>query len=393
MVEPGPKAGGPSALKMILNLPVAASYSSVKLKELASNLEKIQTGIAAGNLVVDTLFDRINGVLSDFSKDGSRSDFKDTQARLLDFTKTILDQYKKRKSEEIGNRLIEAEKTIQLEKESLIKAIESYLALDPDLFSLTRISLKWNEGHYEGRAIYEGHIDRKICEKGARMLWKMLGRDDASVNFEFSLKTSAVELFAKILRSGDLKKGLKLPIGSAVGWASKEAVINFEKMDKYYVSSVEMRDSNAKITLSIDETKSDFIISYSDNSESSVLGLTYKDEAQEIDLMANSVLANNVDAASLKEISKIITDSLRMLVTYKARLVSLVALETDIIATLDAPTFLKACASIYHCMHVKGDGTRNSGSPPIDVTKDYIKERLQMLGKDADDYSELLGIS
>ena len=96
--------------------------------------------------------------------------------------------------------------------------MESFLASDPDLFSPVRTVIKWVDGHYDGKSLYRSRIDRASCDNSPRGLWKFLGSEEVSVSYEFSLKSSSVALFAGALRVGDLRKGFRLPIGSAVGW-------------------------------------------------------------------------------------------------------------------------------------------------------------------------------
>ncbi len=392
MEEQVPQGDKPSLLKLMLNQPVAALASLRKIDEITGNIARIRNEITASASMVDSLFNTIAVELSEFADgDSGKKSFQDTQAKLLEFSKAILDQYKKKRSEEIGAKLAEEEKALQQERESVIAAMESFLASDPDLFSPVRTVIKWVDGHYDGKSLYRARIDRASCDNSPRGLWKFLGSEEVSVSYEFSLKSSSVALFAGALRVGDLRKGFRLPIGSAVGWASKEAVVNFEKMDRYYLSSAEINGNNTSMTFSMDDTDSRFIFSLSDYSDNSVLGISYVTGNQSTDLVSNTALGNNIDMESAKAVSKTIFDALKALSGFKGKLSVLTVQEKDVLATLDAVSFMKACVALYQCIHLKGEKQKNAVIPR-DLSKDYIKERMQILGKDASIYSQFLGI-
>ncbi|MCL5730987.1 MAG: hypothetical protein M1605_02560 [Candidatus Thermoplasmatota archaeon] len=381
------KGSQPSTLKMLLNQPVSAVKSSIKITELMSNIDKIKAEISTNSAKIDSLLDRILSEIREYAKDETLKDFQEIQQKITDFLKTIFEQFKKKKSEDTGKRLTEEETSLQLERDALLKAIESFLISGPDIFDFSRLSLSWKDGHYESKVVFKAKVSRSSCNDSLQGLWDIVGRDDVSVSYEFSLKTAGVENFSGLLHISDIKKGIRIPINSAVGWASKEAVINYEKLDKYYLSSAEIGDSSSTFTFLQEDSSAYAVVSYSDYGGSPVLGVHYKDENQDTDILANSVLANNLDEESIKDLAKILNERVRLLLGYKNRLTSLVVNETDIISTLDALTFFRASAVIYHCRH-----TEDLKNIPEDLSRDYIRERMQIFGKEAETLNRLLGL-
>lgn len=382
------KGAQTSTIRMILNQPVSAVKSSLRITELESNIEKIKAEISMNSSKLDALQEKILTELREYGKEETLKDFQDVQQKTADFLKTIFEQFKKKKSEDIGKRLSEEETSLQLERDALLKAIESFLLSGPEMFDLARLSLSWKDGHYEAKAVFKAKAGKDSCATTSQQLWQMVGKDEVYVSYDFSVKTASVETFSGLLHISDLKKGIKIPIKSAVGWASKEAVINYEKLDKYYLSSAEIGDSNSTFTFLQEETSSSAVISYSDYGGTPVIGVHYKDENQDTDIMANSVLANSLDEESLKELAKTLYERLQLLLGYKNRLIALTVNDVDIIATLDARTFFKACVALYHCRHLE-----DLNNIPEDISRDFVKDRIQVFGKDSDMFLELLGLN
>ncbi len=324
------------------------------------------------------VLDDVRGVLDAYVKEENFDDFKMYYDSILSYVGSTLDTYEKALSDLLSKDIAKKEEEMEAYRAKSVRSLETFLSRDPMESLETEINVKYLEGGYEARY-------RSVCQK--------------EVEYEFILNASEVEFLKNRLEGDILVKGLKLPVRFAKAWVSKDPVLDYEKLDDYFMSQASISDNQLFVTFVNEETGSEFKFHSSTSDGAVFLEVDYKDSLQSVSLTTQPALNSNLNREAINELMNHIRTALWYLKDHKLRLVSITLRNVDIISNLKITdlfyTILEILAPKISSEVAKVIAENEPESPDGDkpLTREYLASRLALLGERAQTVSAILGVS
>lgn len=320
----------------------------------------------------------ILNTLESYSKEEAYDFFKKHQNYIMDQVDATLNDYEKALSEFLDRDLQAKQEELDSYRAKSVRAIETFLSRDPIDPIESEITVRYVEGGYEARY-------KCICPK--------------ELEYEFMLNSSEIEFLKSRLEGSDLEKGLKLPVRVGKTWVSKEPAIDFERFDTYYMTSATLSESNLFATFTDDETGSEFKFHSSVSEDTAFLEIDYKDSIQAVSLTSQPALNSNLNRESANAMMNQLRNAFKSLRDHKLRLSKLVLRDTDAISNLRAGDVFLTVLEILsprlkeEASQVLTSDGQNVPEGEKPVTRDFVINRLELLGERAKTVSALLGIT
>jgi gas vesicle protein len=320
---------------------------------------------------VDNLSNSILTEIERFKSEKSSSLFNDTQSELKELISIALEKYKKTITEDVKKEISDMDLQTNSAKTNAMKNIQALLSMDILKIVDYSIYVKWIDGVYDSTVKY-------ITEGG--------------IEFEFSLNSRSVELFKEPLKFSFLEKGVKIPINSASNWAGKEAQVDYEKIDKFFLSLASLNKGNLFVTFA--DPDSDAVVTFvmSRGNENSFLSIEFKSDNQTIDITGNSALNNVLEADKIQTPLNRIYGTLKEMELNKTKLTLLHDNGNDILSTIAFRSLgIKIVELKRDILKSYIESFSNSKGKESSALRD-LNERLKLAGETGDRIKQILEI-
>ncbi|MCL4329830.1 MAG: hypothetical protein M1533_02360 [Candidatus Thermoplasmatota archaeon] len=390
-IKPNPS----DIIKNLLANPVQAVVSIMSNKNLVARAESSKTEVKSKMSVIESLPGELGKFLRGLIQPGTIPLADEMVDKITKFAEAAVSQYKASIGDSLTKEVSQIESSYAQERDKAVGAIDSYLqgiTIPPDS---RKVSLKLVSGAYDARGTYRitRKFEKPIVRRGFMSKTTDLVSENVDLSYEFSLRAGDVDIFKGVVYFSSIAKGFKLPVRSATSWVSKEAVIDYEKLDKYLLTEGELSGNTLLLTFTSDQGDHVVKLSYSFYEDNPILGVQYADGTVTSDIMTQPALANVTDTAVLSQIMSTFYGTFSELGNHRQKLTKLLINDLDVLSTLDFQGFLVHMAKLVAAEVNRLRQANNDTSPmaPI-LDSDFVKERLGLLGPLSVEIAEILSV-
>lgn len=393
------KPGFSRDCRMLFNYLVDAFQCTVNLDSYQKRLDETNSKLKLDLSSVEELKAYVEDLVKTGNTKFGQDLFKETSLKLTEFSTAALEQFKSRISTAASQKVVEIEGSLASEKTKFLKDVEAYLAslVQPTIQS--KIAVKWNDGSYEGKASYS--LSTKLSaqqspqKKGILKSRETQSQTPETLTFEyqFLLRADDIDLFKDTFYFSDFEKGMKIPVRHAVSWITKEAVVDTEKVDKYFLSNAEFSGNSLIVEFADKDKASKFKLVYHTADSESFLNVEYSDESGTVDLLSQPALNQNLDSDKLKEIMQMILESVSELIKHRSKLVALSINSEDILASNNSSLLLSSMIKFLSAYYGRAIGEIITDQPQSNnglISTEFVKSKLQLLGDSGAKFGEML---
>jgi hypothetical protein len=335
---------------------------------LKNNLDNLKNILPQEIADIDKLPLGISKVIEDFKASKSYKGIGETEKEINDFVKASLEKLKKKVSDDFKGRMDELETAMSSAKMNAAKNIQAFLSSDALKVIDMGINLKLVEGVYDSSVKY-------IAEGG--------------IEYEFSLNTRSLEIFKEPIKFGSLEKGVKIPVNSGSNWVGKETQVDYEKIDRYYLSSASINKGNLFVVFSDPDSDGKVTFVMSRGNDNAFLSIEYSIDKQTIDITGNSALSSTIEMERIQDPLDRIYGSIMEIESNKMKLTHLYQDGTEILETGNLKQFaMKVFEMKKEILQnlFKNQSSTTGGSL-------NVKERLSLAGDPGKEIAKIVGIS
>ncbi len=376
-METNKVADGASLVRRVLVDLVEAVLNYDRLRDSITKIDELKRRLNERVARERRISEDVDAVLHSYEKDEKIETFKIYGEAISSFVKSTLGEYEKKLTELLDNEVMSVNREIEGYRSSSIRSVEAFLSRDPISLLEAEISTRYIDGGYETRY-------KCKCPK--------------NLEYDFLLDSSEVEILKTRLSSGTLSKGLKLPARIGKTWVSKDPVIDFEKLDDYYLASASLSGTNLFATFTNEGTNSRFKFHSTVSEDASFLEIVYEDNLQNVVITSQPALNSNIEREAVSNMLGPIRLALLFLREHKLRLIRIFLGEVDVIAEMKIPDLVYTILEILspqlqeetnRIVNDKRDP--NQGQDKL-VTREFLLERLALLGDRARNVSAFFGL-
>lgn len=393
------KPGLPKDLRAMLTYLVDAHQCSTNIADYQKKLEEANNRLKQDIASADSLKTYTDEMIKAGNAKFGQDTFLETGSKISEFSTAALEQFKSRISAAANKKLTDIQNSITTEKTKFLKDAEAYLATLTQPTIQNKIIVRWLDGSYEARASYS--VSTKFSPSSVQQKRGILKPKEfstpvvetLSLDYQFLLRADDIDLFRKTLYFSDFEKGMKIPVRHAVSWITKEAVVDSERIDRYFLSSAELSGNSLISEFADKDKESKFKLIYHTGDAENFLTVEYTDGAGSVDLSSQPALNQNLDSDKLKGIMKQIYTATAELVNHRSRLVSLSVNSDDILSTSNAPLFMSTMIRFLSSFYgsalaeaISDQAEQGGGKVPAE----FVKSRLQLLGDASSQINEML---
>ncbi|MCL5678668.1 MAG: hypothetical protein M1301_00365 [Candidatus Thermoplasmatota archaeon] len=360
---------------ILSNLFDAISYSR-RSADKRDDSEKLQKEMGAKLSRSDELFQSINRMIKQYYEEIGLDTIKENLDSITSFANVSLDQVKTKISKAYSSKIKEIGEEIESNRTLSVKALEAFVSGNYLPVRENSIILKSVEGGYDARAKY---------------------LSDGGIEYDFSLNAKNLDIFRDILFFSSLIKAFRIPVGTAGTWISKEPVIDYEKVDRYVMTSAELSGDNLICNFGDDSKQSSFKFIFSKGINAPSLSVDYTDPGKQVDITSQPALNKNLDTDSLSAALNRVMSSMKSLESHKLRLLKLSVGDDDILSSTNYVKFMKSVIDIagpdfkpVFQKILESDFTPSPEFEKNGITKDYISSRLKNIGDSSKELLEFL---
>ncbi|MCW6169031.1 MAG: hypothetical protein LVQ96_03665 [Thermoplasmatales archaeon] len=254
--------------------------------------------------------------------------------------------------------------------------LQNFLLNDPFVIDSSEIVCRFSDGKY-------GAEQTINCKN--------------NIDYQYSLDTSQVEFLRNKSTGSKLSKGLRIPVRAGKKWLSKKVALDFEKFDPYYLNRATLTQDLLTLEFQNDEMASKIIIESAQTIKKD-LKVFYKDEVQSVEITGNQDLLSGLNLDAIHSIANQLELGINFISKYRLALLSLKVKNIEILTSMKAFDFLYAgCQNLSKQLSPLVVGILSGAEIPgtdenSTVTKDYINQRLSLLGQRSSLISPLLGV-
>ena len=309
---------------------------------------------------VDNLMVSLEKLLGDFKSTTVSGLFDDTEKEIQSLVGVSLEKFKRKLNDDYKNKINDLEGSMSASRTNSIKNIQAFLSMDFLKIIDANIFVKWIDGVYDAAVRYTA---------------------ESAIEYDFSLNSRSSDLFKESLRFGFLEKGVKIPINSSSNWAGKEAQIDYEKIDKFYMVSASINKGNLFVEFADPDSNAKVTFVMSRGNENSFLSIEYKDDNQTVDVTSIPALNNMLEIDKIQVPLDRIYGTLKEIESNKTKLIRLVEDGIDILST---GSFRKLAVKI---IEIKKDALKSyinqikERADKDKITVDNLREKLKLAGE------------
>ncbi len=254
--------------------------------------------------------------------------------------------------------------------------LQNFLIIDPFVIDSSEIVCQFSDGKYSANQTIN-------CKN--------------NIEYQYSLDTSQVEFLRNKATGSKLSKGLRIPVRAGKKWLSKKIALDFEKFDPYYLNKATLTQDLLTLEFQNDEMASKIIIESAQTIKKEVK-VFYKDEVQSVEITGNQDLLSGLNLDAIHSISNQLELGINFISKYRVSLLSLKVKNVEILTSLKTFDFLYAgCQNLSKQLSPLIVGILSGAEIPgtdenNTITKDYISQRLSLLGQRSSLISPLLGV-
>ncbi len=390
-VKPNPS----DMIKNLLTNPVQAVISMNSNKDLISRAESSRNDVKSKMSLVESLPGELSKFMKSLIQPGTIPLADEMIDKIYKFAEAAVSQYKVGIGDSLTREVSEIESSYSKERDKAIGAVDSYLqglTIPPDS---RKIGLKLSSGAYDSRGSYKitRKFEKPIVRRGFISKTTDVLTETVDLSYEFSLRTGDVDIFKSVVYFSSISKGFKLPVRSATSWVSKEAVIDYEKLDKYLLTEGELSGNTLTLSFTSDQGDHTVKLSYSFYEDNPILGIQFNDGTQAVDILTQPALANVVDTATLSQIMSTFYRTVSELGNHRQKLTKLVVNDLDVLSTLDFQGFLLHMSKLVAAeVNRIRQAAPDTGSMAPILDSDFVRERLALLGPVSAEIAEILSV-
>ncbi len=390
-VKPNPS----DMIKNLLTNPVQAVISMNSNKDLISRAESSRNDVKSKMSLVESLPGELSKFMKSLIQPGTIPLADEMIDKIYKFAEAAVSQYKVGIGDSLTKEVSEIESSYSKERDKAIGAVDSYLqglTIPPDS---RKIGLKLSSGAYDSRGSYKitRKFEKPIVRRGFISKTTDVLTETVDLSYEFSLRTGDVDIFKSVVYFSSISKGFKLPVRSATSWVSKEAVIDYEKLDKYLLTEGELSGNTLTLSFTSDQGDHTVKLSYSFYEDNPILGIQFNDGTQAVDILTQPALANVVDTATLSQIMSTFYRTVSELGNHRQKLTKLVVNDLDVLSTLDFQGFLLHMSKLVAAeVNRIRQAAPDTGSMAPILDSDFVRERLALLGPVSAEIAEILSV-
>lgn len=361
---------------ILSNLFDAIAYSR-RSADKRDDSEKIQKELAVKLSRSDELLQSITRIIKQFYDEIGLDILKDNLDSITSFSTVSLEQVKSKMTKSFSTKIKELEEEIGSNKTLSVKALEAFVSGNYLPVRESSIMLKSVEGGYDARAKYIS---------------------DGDIEYDFSLDAKNIDIFRDTLLFSSLIKAYRIPVGTAGTWISKEPAIDYEKVDRYAMTSAELTGDNLICNFGDDSKQSNFKFILSKGNNSPSISVYYSDPGKQVDITSQPALNKNLDSDALSENLAILMKSMKALESHKQRLLKLSVGDDDILSSVNYLKFMKSIINIagpdFKAVFLKILENDFSVLPDLGkygINKEYIASKLKSIGDLSKELMDFLG--
>ncbi|MCL4344931.1 MAG: hypothetical protein M1496_01020 [Candidatus Thermoplasmatota archaeon] len=334
---------------------------------LKVNLDSLKNALPQETADIDKLQVNISKVIEDFKATKAYKGIGDTEKEINDFVKASLEKLKKRVGDDFKAKMDEIETGMSSARMNSTKNIQAFLSSDAMKVIDMTINLKLVEGVYDSTVKY-------IAEGG--------------IEYEFSLNTRSLEIFKEPIKFGSLEKGVRIPVSSGSNWVGKETQVDYERIDRYYLSSASISKGNLFVVFSDPDSDGKVTFVMSRGNDSAFLSIEYSIDKQTIDITGNSALSSTIEMERIQDPLDRIYGSIMEIEGNKMKLTHLSDNGNEIIDTGNIRQFA------MKVFEMKKDLLQNvlKNQPGTKTESFNVKEKLALAGTSGKEIGKMLGI-
>ncbi|MCL4323817.1 MAG: hypothetical protein M1498_05165 [Candidatus Thermoplasmatota archaeon] len=261
---------------------------------------------------VENLQVSIGKSLEDYKSNTVSGLFEETEKEIKNFIGVSLEKFKRKLSDDFKTKIAELEGSVSAAKTNSIKNIQAFLSMDFLKIVDSNIYVKWINGVYDAAVRYTA---------------------ESAIEYDFSLNSRSSDLFKESLRFGFLEKGVRIPINSVSNWAGKDAQVDYEKIDKFYMASSSINKGNLFVEFADPDSNAKVTFVMSRGKENSFLSIEYKDDNHTVDVTGIPALNNMLEIDKIQVPLDRIYGTLKEIESNKTKLVRLVVDGIDILSS------------------------------------------------------------
>lgn len=371
------KSGYGYIAKGILSNFFDAIMYSRRSADKREDVEKIQKELSIKLGRTDELYQTISRVLKQYLDETGVENLKENLDSITSFASASLEQIKNKLTKFYTTKANEINGEVESSKTLSLKSLESFVSGNYFPVREKGIILKMVEGGYEARAKY---------------------LSDGDIEYDFTLNAKNIDDFRDVLMFSSLVKSFKIPVGAAGTWISKEPVIDYEKLDRYAMTSAELSGENLICNFGDTSKQSNLKFIYSKAEKSSSLSVDFTDPSKQVDITSQPALNKNLDVESLEGALNSVLESMKSLETHRMKLLKLSVGDEDILASVNYTKFLKTVIEIngnefrdFFSRVVESDFSPSEELKESGITKDYVSSRMKIIGEVSKELLEFLG--
>ncbi|MGP6220075.1 hypothetical protein [Caldiplasma sukawensis] len=294
-----------------------------KYKSSADRLREVQPKQMAS---LDKLNVDIIKFVTDFNEQNAFPQFDILLKDLSDYMKIAFEKYKKKLNDDINERLAALETQMNASRVNIIKNVQAFFSGNPIPVIDYTVNMKLNNDRYESTVKYVTYLN---------------------IEYEFNLNPSAIPMFQETLKFSELEKNIKIPIYSGKNWTGKDAQIDYEKIDKYYLTSANINKGTFTSVFEDPDSEGRFTFILSRGDESTFLSVEYHNEIGDIDITGNPTFTGYMENQKILEAISRLYGNVMELENYKVRISGLRFGETDCLSTISIRPMFKAILEKY----------------------------------------------
>src|SRR5579875_2958657 len=256
-------------LKYALTDLVDSFVNAQRAKDCEADLNAIKEKREEKIKKADHLKNSLIRLIDEFNQQEKIDSFSMYRETLISFISVTIDDFRKKITPEVTQEEKSKQEELDSYRAKSIRGIESFLSRDLLPVLDSEISLKYLNGGYEAR--YR-------CTS------------QQSLEYEFLLNAGEVEFLRTRLELGSLMKGIRMPVRLGKSWMSKDVVVDYEKLDEFYLVSASMSNGDLFVKLRREETDSEIKIHQTITEAALFMDIEYKDPVQAVSVTSEPAL-------------------------------------------------------------------------------------------------------
>lgn len=361
-----------SVKQSFLSLTDAMLYLN-RSRELERKIEETKDVLDKRLIALEALEVDISDDITKLKEMVGEARMNDLSKQITGFSAAAVDQLKQKLSQEAKSQLDLFSSDSETEKTKTVKSIEAFLSTTPLALIDRSILVELQDATYAAKARYR-------CQD--------------NVEYEFSLDTKLSPSFKSRFKPGSLDRTLKVPVGLGKSWLKKDPVADFRNLEQYYLINAEATETSLVVECISEDGDEHLKLVYTRHGARVSLSVIVSSDEKSVDVASEPSLNAHLDSDKFIRLMERIWLAVNELERRKIALTKLVSDNNSILENLDCAEFFpKSWEAISKPIKdVMKSSSGGWGSNDETLDEKTIKEKLKVLGPEAIQVADLLGI-